>query len=216
MILYVNGDSNSSGHELAEVSHSWACLLGRKFNIELVNQSKAGTSNPSILRTTKNFLSAQKDQKIFVVIGWTSWEREEWYFENCYYDVNAGGHDKLPTELQERYKVWVTQQDGYAQYNKSKILHAEIYQLHKTLQLQNVPHLFFNAVMPFQHEVLGDPTLGENWEDCFLYPYLNEWSYYWYLKNQGFIPTAGNHHLDNAQQLWADILYNYILDKKLL
>jgi hypothetical protein len=216
MILYVNGDSNSSGHELQDTSQSWPVKLSQHLDLELVNHAKAGTSNPAILRNVKNLLSSTADQKKFIVIGWTSWEREEWYFKDQYYDVNAGGHDVLPLELQERYKHWVVEQTGWVQYNKSKLLHSEIYQLHKDLQLRNIPHLFFNAVMPFQHEVLGDPTLGQDWSNCFLYPYLNEWSYYWHLKNQGFVPTAGNHHLDKAQTYWANILYNYIVDQKLL
>ena len=216
MILYVNGDSNSSGHELSSIENSWSMLLGEKLKMSLVNYARAGASNPAILRTTKSFLSQPGIENTFVVIGWTSWEREEWNFRNQYYNVNAGGHDLLPVELQQRYKDWVIQQDGEARYAKSKLLHNEIYQLHKTLQLKNIPHLFFNALMPFWHKDLGDPTLCKDWDDCFLYPYLQDYNYYWYLKKQGFVPTSGNHYLETAQQHWADVLYNYITDKKLL
>jgi hypothetical protein len=216
MILYVNGDSNSSGQDLDSIKNSWPVHLSEKLKMSLVNQSKAGASNPSILRTTKNFLSLPSIENIFVIIGWTSWEREEWLFQNRYYNVNAGGHDVFPVELQQKYKNWVIEQGELAQYTKSKLLHNEIYQLHTTLQLKNIPHLFFNALMPFQHEVLGDPSQGKDWNNCFLYPYLNDYSYYWYLKKQGFVPTVGNHHLDSAQQNWAEVLINYIKEHKLL
>lgn len=209
MILYVNGDSNSAGAELRDKKKSWASLLAQTLDFELVNSAKGGASNDRILRTTQEFLHGEP-KNIFVIIGWTSWEREEWLYQNNYYDVNASGHQSLPEGIAQVYKQWVTEQDDRARETKSKQYHARIYDLHQQLTSQQIPHLFFNALMPFQH---ADQT---DWNHCYLGPYQNELSYYWYLKQHGFEPTRDNHYLEAAQPVWSNVLYKYIKENQIL
>lgn len=213
MILYVNGDSHSVGAECSDVTQAWPQLLADRLGFTLINEAKGGTSNPRIMRVASQSLSTV-DRNTFVVIGWTSWEREEWSFNGKYYDVNSGGHDTLPIELQERYKKWVTEQSPEQQGIKSKNMHEQIHRLHRSLKDRHIPHLFFNALMPFQHNLL-DPN-HKDWNNNYLDPYNNDASYYWYLKNKGYKSTANNHYTDNAQPVWADMLYNYIKENNLL
>lgn len=212
MILYVNGDSNSSGHELKNQNLSWPKLLSTYYNFRLINQSKAGTSNPRILRVTKDFIKQNYNniQEYFIIIGWTSWEREEWLYNGIYYDVNAGGHDVLPPELKDRYKDWVVEQNEDMRKYKSAELQEKIFKLHEELCSLKVKHLFFNGLMPFLH----DTAVG--WGKNYLEPYNNNLSYYWYLNRAGFVPTKNNHHLEDAQVAWADVLKNYIENNNLL
>lgn len=213
MILYVNGDSNSNGSECKDLDKSWSHILSSRLGFSLVNEAKGGASNPRIMRVSSQAL-AHSSQKTFVIIGWTSWEREEWLHQGQYYDVNAGGHDAFPVELQEEYKQWVTLQGPDQQAIKSRNMHEQIHKLHRSLKDRRIPHLFFNALMPFQHNLL-DP-IQKDWGKNYLGPYNNELSYYSYLKNHGWKPTENNHHTDKAQQVWADVLYNYIAENKLL
>ena len=214
MILYVNGDSNSSGAELTDPStSSWPQLLANRLAAILVNEAKGGTSNPRIIRTTSTAL-AQTTKNTFVIIGWTSWEREEWLHQGQYYDVNSGGHDTLPPELEERYKQWVTEQNSDQQSIKSQQMHSQIHRLHRSLLDRHIPHLFFNALMPFQHNLLDSSQL--DWHKNYLGPYNNDLSYYWYLKNYKWKPTKNNHFLEDAQAAWADMLYNYIQENALI
>jgi hypothetical protein len=211
MMLYVNGDSNSAGVEVKDPAKSWPHLLAKRLGLILVNDSKSGGSNPRILRTVGNFTSHTNLRDVFVIIGWTSWEREEWQKGNVYYDVNAGGHDNLPPDLELKYKTWVVDQNQEARESKSQVTHEHIHKLHRHYKEKNVRHLFFNAVMPFLHA-----GKHHDWHGNFLGPYDNDLSYYWYLKNHGYKPTKNNHHTDKAQQVWADVLYDYIQENKLL
>jgi len=211
MILYVNGDSNSIGAELKDPTQAWPCLLADRLGLPLVNDAKGGGSNPRILRTIGNFTTHADLRDIFVVVGWTSWEREEWQKGNVYYDVNAGGHDNLPPDLELNYKTWITEQNQATREAKSQATHEHIYKLHRHYKEKNVRHLFFNAVMPFLHS-----GKQHDWHGNFLGPYDNNLSYYWYLKNHGWTPTKNNHHTEEAQQAWAEVLYNYIQENKLL
>lgn len=213
MILYVNGDSNSDGSECKDLTGSWPHVLAERLGAILVNEAKGGTSNPRIMRVASQSL-AHADRNTFVVIGWTSWEREEWLHNGQYYDVNAGGHDTLPPELQERYKQWVSEQGTDEQARKSKSMHEQLHRLHRSLKDRRIPHLFFNALMPFQHNLI-DPVHKE-WNKHYLGPYDNELSYFWYLKNLGMNSTANNHYTDKAQAIWADVLYKYIQENRLI
>lgn len=207
MILYVNGDSNSNGAELSDPALAWPQLLATRLGRTLISDAKDGASNDKIMRVSSNALS-HADKNTFVVIGWTGWEREEWEHQGQYYDVNSGGHDVLPLELQERYKIWVTNQNPDSQSAKSLKMHSQIHRMHRSLNDRRIPHLFFNALMPFQHNLL-DPV-HKDWGKNYLGPYDNECSYYWYLKTQGFKPTKNNHHTEKAQEVWADVLYKQI------
>jgi len=211
MILYVNGDSNSIGAELKDKTQAWPYLLAKQLGLTLVNDAKGGGSNPRILRTVGNFITHTNTKDMFVVIGWTSWEREEWQQGNVYYDVNAGGHDSLPPDLKLKYKTWVLDQNHITREVKSQAAHEHIHKLHREYKEKNVRHLFFNALMPFLHS-----GKQYDWNSNFLGPYDNELSYYWYLKKHGWTPTKNNHHTEEAQQVWANVLYNYIQENKLL
>jgi hypothetical protein len=212
MILYVNGDSNTAGSEISDKDQSWPNLLASKLNCSLINQAVGGGSNPGILRTTYEFINSCSNIKDhFFIIGWTSWEREEWNYNNNYHNVNAGGYTTLPAEFHAQYKNWVTEQTAETRILKSSVLHNEICKLHETLKQQDIKHLFFNALMPYLHNEHKQIV----WAN-YLGPYDNNSSYYWYLKNCGYLPTAGNHYLEDAAQVWTDVLYNYIQEKELL
>lgn len=214
MILYVNGDSHSAGTDLTDPSKAWPQVLADRLGFQLVNESKAGASNDRILRTASDYLSHVDRRNVFAIIGWTSWEREEWQLGRLYYDVNAGGHDTMPAELVEKYKDWVTKQGPDEQSRKSKHTQDQLHRLHRSFKDRYLRHLFFNAVMPFQHNLIDPVKL--DWHGNYLGPYENDLSYYWYLKNHGWKHTANNHYTEEAQAVWADVLYNYIQENQLL
>ena len=213
MILYVNGDSNSSNN-----GKFWTQQLKNYLACDITNQSLPAGSNPRILRTTTEFFKNHEQDACdyFVVIGWTSWEREEWFYQDRYYQINASGRTQVPDELKEKYINWVADKDSISQINKSRTLHKEIIDLHYKLKALQVKHLFFNALMPFQHEVLVADELRFNWGDNFIGPYENDLSYYWYLKKRNFVADDCYHYGEDGHQAWADFLIDYIEEKKLL
>jgi hypothetical protein len=212
MKLYVNGDSNSADH-----GRAWVHKLQQHFACEVVNQAVSGGSNPRILRTVADFLAQTTDDltDYFFIIGWTSWEREEWLYRDQYWQVNASGLGPVPPELQQRYQEWVGDTSCIAQEHKSKILHDQIWSLHQQLLALKIPHVFFNALMPFQHLVKTNPTLQLDWSSNYIGPYENDLSYFWYLKQQGYSADNFNHYDTPAQQAWADFLITYLKNTQL-
>ena len=47
-----------------------------------------------------------REKPDLVIIGWSTWEREEWLHEGTYYQVTASGTDDVPPELHSKYKKW--------------------------------------------------------------------------------------------------------------
>jgi len=217
MILYVNGDSHSCGDDLTDPEGAWPNVLAKKLNYDLINHAQTGGSNPSVLRTTENFLDQNhSSDQLFVIIGWTGWEREEWEHQGCYYNVNASGRNIVPKDLADRYKKWVIDQNDESRSKKSKILHQAIFKLHQNLTNKKIPHLFFNALMPFQHEALHNVDCQFDWGDNYLKPYNNDYAYYWFLKNQGYASNKLYHHNESAQHCWAEFLYSYIQQHQII
>jgi hypothetical protein len=211
MILYVNGDSHSAGAEavnphafaeddplywaLGRKPHpdnekvSYGCGIANLMGAILVNEAESASSNDRIFRTTYDYLKdciAYGDLPDAVIIGWSTWEREEWTYNDDYYQVTASGTDDVPQPLHDRYKRWVIEQsDSDIINNKLIEVHNQIWRLHNTLSEQNIPHLFFNTYSHFANiEHLGH--LGaekKDWGDSYLNPYDPEYTYYNWLRS---------------------------------
>jgi hypothetical protein len=207
-MIYVNGDSHSIGLGV-DPGKSFAGLVAQHFNLELVNHAKVGASNQRIIRTTREFLAQNKPT--LVLIGWSTWEREEWQYQGQYYNVNSSGHSGLPEELKTRYKQWVAEQTVDTVDIKSQHWHQKIYQLHQELEDQNISHLFFNCMYNFFK--IKEPL---NWGNNYLGPYNNDSSYYWYLRNQEYDTDKWYHFDKDGHQAWADNLIKFIKEKHLL
>jgi hypothetical protein len=248
MLLYVNGDSHAAGHGIITKA-GWACddpdfgHLGTlphphnealSFGAQLckitgwqrVNQSQSGGSNPRIIRTTRDWIqrNLHKRDQIFVLIQWSTWEREEWLHDGVWYQVNASGQDHVPPELGDRYKQFVLDVDWTAANLRA---HDQIWNFHKELEQLEIPHLFFNGNSHFgnTHEVDGDivPIIPQNqrpnWNSCYIGPYSRKTTYDQILRHEQFAtvePAPGYHFGQDAHCFWAQYLLQYILDNQLL
>ena len=202
MLLYANGDSHTA-------PWSYVDILGEELAFEFVNQAQGGCSNASIIRRTREYIKHTIPD--LVIIGWSTWEREEWEYKNQYYNVNSSGHDQLPDELQKQYKQWVTKQTQKTLNKKSKYWHTEIYKLHQLLERESIPHVFFNCMYNFFNARYHYP-----WNNCYIGPYENDLSYYHWLKAQGATADEWYHYKTDGHQLWAKRIIEYIKENKIL
>ena len=218
MILYVNGDSHSAGAEavnsfafaeddplysgLGRQPHpdnervSYGCLIANAFFAILHCDAESASSNDRIIRTAREYLTQHKPDAI--IIGWSTWEREEWLYNDRYWQINAGGAGyDWPEELKHRYHDWVTSLD-YRQ--KERDAQDKIWALHQ--ELSDIPHLFFNSYLAL------DFTEHRDWGDSYLYPYDNAYTYYHWLKDHGYntVNPHSYHFGADAHRAWADFL----------
>lgn len=209
MILYVNGDSHSAGHDAGGPEFSYGKHVADALGAEFVCDALSGCSNDRIIRTTKEYLKTHNPD--FVIIGWSTWEREEWLHEDETYTVAAGGHTQLPKALQDRYKEWVINLDTVTEQHRIEdTSHNKIWKFHLELVEQKIPHLFFNC---YSHYFYTHAHVKPKypWGNCYIDPYNQNLTYYYWLEQQGFKPANPKfyHYGPDAHIAWA----NFILPK---
>jgi hypothetical protein len=234
MILYVNGCSHTAAAEAAVV-HAWACDDGALWQhgdephpanlavsygrhiadalgAELICQASSGGSNDRVIRITKKWIENNPDKlaDTFMILQWTTWEREEWLHNGAWYQVNASGIDIVPPELDQRYKNYVINVDWNV---KTAEAHESIWAMHLYLKTLGVRHLFFSG-----HSTFSDIQNHYDWGVNYMYPYSREDSYHNWLKNNGgTYANAASYHFDaKSHRLWAGHVLQYIKDNKLL
>lgn len=234
MILYVNGDSHAAAAECVN-SHAWAKDDGffwgldrmphpdnekASFGCELANwlfavlylDAQAGCSNTRIIRTTREWIKQNPDaiKDTFMVIQWTTWEREEWWHDGHDYQVNASGIDDVPQELQERYKQFIINVDWEQCKHQA---HKEIWMFHNELKDTGIRHVMFNGNNHFE-----GTAQKYDWGANYISPYDAEMTYNSVLKNNGFktVNPESWHFGPAAHCFWGEFLLQYIKDNNLL
>lgn len=238
MILYVNGDSHSAGAEavnpysfaiddplywsMGREPHpdnlrvSYGCELANMLGAVLICDAESASSNDRIVRTTYEHLVGvqnliKENRPDLVVIGWSTWEREEWWDQDTkrYWQVNAGGigHD-WPDSVKRQYKQYIVNLDMQQAMQQA---HDKIWDLHMYLTRNHIKHLFFNCFDPFSNVPESD------WSGCYVEPYQSGFTYYNWLTAQGFKTIGSNsyHFGPEAHTAWANFLYQTLVKKNL-
>jgi hypothetical protein len=225
MILYANGCSHTAAAEAVvpdafaeddgkngidrrphplNLAASWCSHLAQDLGRTLYCDAESASSNDRIVRTTRAWIANNPDQlhDVFMVIQWTTWEREEWLHQGTWYQVNASGADWVPTELQQRYRQFVIDVDWA---KKTQECHEKIWALHTELQNLSIPHLFYNGYSTFERV-----QNQHIWEANYLEPYSKQHSYNAILQQNGHVPTKGYHFDAKGHCFWAKYVLQYI------
>ena len=144
---HVNSKENDS-YRLPKV---WPHKLGTLLNVKTKNYAIAGSSNDGIVRRTiENIIGLShqyNSEDIFVIIGWSSPERKDFYYKgdrNCWETLYpAQLNQDLPKELNQFYKTYLKYFWNEEEY-LNRYVHQNIY-LHNFLKNKNIKHLFFDA-----------------------------------------------------------------------
>jgi len=231
MILYANGCSHTAAAEAVvpdcfaeddgragidrrphpvNLAASWCTHLARDLGRTLVCDAESASSNDRIIRTTREWIANNPDKlsNTFMVIQWTTWEREEWLHNGTWYQVNASGVDIVPPELQQRYREFVINIDWAI---KTQEAHKKIWALHCELQDLNIPHLFYSS-----HSTFSNIHNHHDWGVSYLEPYNRQGSYSAILQQNGHVPTKWYHFDAKGHCFWANYVLQYIKQHNLV
>ena len=234
MMLYVNGDSHTAAaeavnpHAFAEddpalfylgraphpenLAVSWSKLLSLALRAALRCDAESASSNARIIRTTRDWLSGgganHPDQ--LVIIQWSTWEREEWPYNNIYLQVGSSGTDHVPEELQERYKNFVLNTDWAT---KTQQAHDEIWAFHQELTEQGIRHIFFNGNNDF-----SGITDRRDWDSAYIGPYDPTQTYDAIIRRAGINTVMPNswHFGRDGHSVFSRFMLNYLVSNKLV
>jgi hypothetical protein len=217
-ILYVNGDSHSAGAEavndycfaeddpfyyaLGRIPHpdneraSYGCNIANELFAILHCDAESASSNARIIRTTREYIKNIKPDVI--IIGWSTWEREEWLDDGIYWQINAGGvGSDWPNSIKEKYTDYIANLDWS---KATKQAHNQIHELHTELSDLKIPHLFFNTYNDFHTQAPLE------WHDSYIDPYNPNMTYWRWLSDQGFESNQSYHFRADAHRKWAEFL----------
>lgn len=174
--------------------------MANNLNALLYCDAESASSNDRIIRTTREYLNSNSPN--LIVIGWSTWEREEIEIDGRYYQFSVGckGID-WSIEIKKLYRDWLSN-INYTQ--KEQESHEKIWAFHN--ELSDIPHLFFNTYQAFTF------TNYLKWNHSYLNPYDKNQTYYHWLTDQGYqtVNTSSYHFGPNAHQAWANHLTKII------
>lgn len=233
MILYVNGCSHTAAAEAAvpetfavddgqngidrrphpeNLAVSWCTRLAQSLGVEMHCDAESASSNARIIRTTRDWIANNPDRlsDTFMIIQWSTWEREEWLHNGIWYQVNASGWDIVPPELKDRYKQYVVDVDWNV---ATRTAHDQIWALHQELDQLKIPHLFYNG-----HSTFSDLPADRDWGKAYIFPYSIDHSYNAVCRNNGFdyVNPRTYHFGADAHCFWAKYVLNYINQNNLI
>lgn len=234
MIVYVNGDSHSAAAEavnahafaeddgmywgLGRRPHpdnervSYGCELANLLNAVLVLDAESASSNARIMRTTRQWIEQNPESltDTVMVIQWSTWERQEWWHDGVYWQVNASGIDHVPAALQDRYRDFVASVDWQ---ETTQHAHEQIWAFHTELLEQNICHVMFNGNSHFANISDARP-----WGANYILPYDAQSTWNARLRAHGFATVNENswHFGPAAHCFWAQYLLQYLGSNNLL
>ena len=210
MIIYVNGDSHSAGHDAGGPAFSYGQHVADALSAEFICSAVAACSNDSIIARTVEYL--ENNTPDYIIIGWSTWERETWQHGDTSYNITASGTDSVPLELRDQYKQWVIDSTTPEfQHRKEEENHDKIWQLHQSLKSKNIPHLFFNCYSHFFYVTTHNKPKYD-WGNNYVDPYDRNSTYYFCLEQHGYAPANPKfyHYGPDAHLAWAEFLLPHI------
>ena len=178
-ILLAHGDSFTHGigfpvidgkSQRVKIEKPWPKLIASHYDLECVNLGLEGVSNEGIARDLLFYLSRAPDSEyVFVIVGWTATEREEWYGissqdnnQGKWYSLNNFADDDVyPNNyLREYVKYMKTNEQDFKRAVFSKIM------VQNYLKVNNIPYLFFET---FPVEFHNDLDRNKNYNPIIKY-----------------------------------------------
>ncbi len=209
-ILYVNGDSHSAGHDAGGPEFSYGRHVADALGAEFVCEAVPACSNDSIISRTMKYI--ENNHPDLLIIGWSTWERETWWYYDQSYHITASGTDTVHPALVDKYKQWVIDSCSPEFQNRvEERNHENIWCLHQVLLDKKIKHLFFNCYSHFFYTVAHNKT-RHNWGNNYIDPYDRNSAYYHWLQNNGYQPANPKfyHYGPDAHEAWAKFLLDHI------
>lgn len=192
--LYVNGDSWSAGHMIKpslakkgivdpnnpqnteyRKKYAWPAYTASRIGMKLLNNSHAGASNDWIVRTTMNdinmLLEDNPPSKYFVIIGWSSPERKDFYYRNgeiqgwdTFYPAEyrhwEDRNDKIREDCYKSYVLRFWNEEEYFTRHMLNVINISNF-----LRQKKIKHRFFDAFYEDKSVAQSEHPSFYNFED---------------------------------------------------
>lgn len=223
--MYVNGDSHTA-QVYGEKGVTATEILSKRYQCNYINHALPGGSNQRIIRTTLEQLPSLEPRSTIIVVGWSSFERTEWYYNNQWHQICGDQCYQVDSELKLLWKQhldsWWTD-DNHECWRRQADQHHAIWVFHNLLNQLGYRTIFYQGCRTFFFD--GCPQQDQN----FRLPWHNDvWAHNPYvtvLKNgERYIESFSHcvqrhgcqladnfaHYGQDAHNFWAEYLDPYV------
>jgi hypothetical protein len=221
--LWVNGDSHTAGsYTPVTIKNTFALQTAQHFDLDYTNIAEPGGSNQRIIRTTIQALPQLNPLDTFILIGWSSWERTEWYYNNQWHKICGDPGYNVPEFMHQRWhenneyfqRHFVDRNAEQEIWRCAKEQEHAIWNFHVLLHNLGYKFLFFlGCEYPFFHQQELDkgthsflPWLPGTWAHD---PY-QETGFSHHSMQQGFVRDDQWHFGQDAHDAWAKVLIDQV------
>lgn len=207
--LWANGDSHTAGTYKIPFVDTFAKQLADQFNLTYTNLSFPGASNQRIIRTTIEHLPTLDPKETFILIGWSSFERTEWYWDDGWHRICGDPGYNIPDFAKQNWpEFWDYTTKKQWAINKEQ--EHSIWVFHKLLHNLGYKFLFF-LTCPDNHfscETINGkstklPWLAETWAHD---PYDQNTGFSNFCMQKGHKSDNWWHFDQDAHSDWARFL----------
>lgn len=226
MQLFVNGDSHTA--EVYDTHGITATeLLAQQLGLGYQNIALPGGSNQRIIRTTLEQLPHLDPMNTVLIIGWSGFERTEWYFQNKWHQICGDPYYVVDDSLRNLWINHVAAWESNEQdrWRRTQDQHQAIWVFHNLLHSLGYKFIFYQGTkMSFFDGCLYDnksyrlPWIDQTWVHD---PYVSlkdsslpvtdsnilRDSFSWYVESRGCKQSDNRAHYGaDAHVIWADYL----------
>ena len=202
----------------------WPHKLGNLLGVETDNNSVSGSSNDGIVRRLlkkiPDLLKTYESKDLFVIVGWSSPERKDFYYKGKWdawetmYPAQLTQDFSYDKDLQEFYRIYLEKFWNEEEYVERYIQHNLL--IHHFLNSYGINHIFFDAFYETKDMGIYDKLSNDNLE-----PIKNIKENYFISKTFRETLMKGEyldeelfgkdyHPTENGHETWARYLYDKI------
>lgn len=231
--LFVNGDShtakvyNDKGITATEI-------LASDLGLTYKNVALPGGSNQRIIRTTLDQLPELDPRSTVIVIGWSGFERTEWYYQNHWHQICGDPYYPVDQNLKQRWRDHINawNQDDIARWQRTTDQHHYIWTFHHMLARLGYKFLFYQGTKMsfFDGCLFGNQDYRLTWlADTWIHdPYVRlkdptqpatesniyRESFSWYVESKGCEQSDDRAHYGaDAHKTWAAYMKPFLTEK---
>lgn len=213
LTLFVNGDSHTSQVYGTTTGHTSTELLAKKYQCKYKNIALPGGSNQRIIRTTLEHLPQLDPKTTLIIIGWSSFERTEWFYKNAWHQVCGDVGYNVDEELKSLHRQHIDSwwaDDNHECWRRQADQHHAIWTFHQLLDQLGYTFLFYQGCRTFFFD--GCPQQDQE----FQIPWIeNTWvhnPYVTLLKNGDRYIESFSHYAERNGFQYADDRAHYGID----
>ena len=219
--IFVNGDSHTA-QVYGSLAPTATQILAEKYQCTYTNIALPGGSNQRIIRTTQEQLTSLNPKTTLIIIGWSSFERTEWFFKNQWHQICGDAAYDVDEALQDLWQQHIDSwwcRDNHECWRRQADQHHAIWTFHRLLHDLGYQFLFYQGCETFFYDGCPQqdmefelPWVPETWLH---HPYVQvdarnqrtAQSFSHFAKTKGFMHTDHcAHYGSDAHAAWADFM----------